>query len=158
MFVLHLTAADYNIDRDKMIRPGDAMAIDLRTTYLLLENGGDTIELPVGDDFWQQLMSGNPTDPVIKRLAGSDGRMLSAYEMAEDWDHWENHPAGDEVLMLMSGEMTILLEEAAGVREIRLGPGGTCIIPRGVWHTARVPMPSHLIAITPGRGTGHRPR
>ena len=134
------------------------MPIDLRTTYLLLENDGEAVELPVDDDFWNQLMSDDPADPKVKRLAESDGRMVSAYEMSSDWDHWENHPAGDEILILVSGEMTILLEESDGVRESRLGPGSTCVVPRGVWHTANVPMPSYLIAITPGQGTGHKPR
>lgn len=133
------------------------MPIDLRKTFLLLENDGEAVELPVGDDFWQQLMSDSPGDPKIKRLAESDGRMLSGYEMSADWDHWENHPAGDEILILVSGEMTVLLEESDGVREVRLGPGSTCVVPRGVWHTAKVSMPSQLIAITPGKGTEHRP-
>ncbi|MBZ0135269.1 MAG: cupin domain-containing protein [Planctomycetes bacterium] len=132
------------------------MPIDLRTTYLLLENDGDALELPVSDDFWQQLMSDNPQDAKAQRLATSDGRLVSGFEMSADWDHWENHPAGDEVLILVSGEMTILLEEETGVREWRLGPGSTCVIPRGVWHTAKIPLPCQLIAITPGRGTRHR--
>lgn len=133
------------------------MTIDLQSTYLLLENDGSAIDLPVTDDFWDQLMSGAPTDAKIKRLAESDGRMLSSYLMEADWDHWENHPAGDEVLILTSGRMTMLLEEPSGLREIELTPGRTCVIPKGVWHIAKVPESSQLIAITPGQGTKHRP-
>lgn len=132
------------------------MTLDLRTTYLLLENDGDSLELPVTDDFWSQL-SGQPTDPAIKRLAESDGRMLAGYEMKGDWDHWEMHPAGDEVLILLSGRMTLILEEGSGERLVELAAGRAVIVLRGVWHTAHVPEPGTLIGITPGKGTEHRP-
>ncbi|MCA8945376.1 MAG: cupin domain-containing protein [Planctomycetes bacterium] len=132
------------------------MPIDLRKTYLLLENDGDALKLPVTDDFWQQL-SGTPTAPVIKRLAKSDGRMLAAYEMKEDWDHWEMHPGGDEVLILVSGRMTLVLEEGSGERLVEMTAGQTFVVPKGVWHTGKVPEPSTLIGITAGKGTEHRP-
>ena len=133
------------------------MKLDLQSTFLLLDTNGDTVELPVTDDFWQQLMSGKPADPKIKLLAASEGRMVSAYEMTDDWDHWENHPAGDEVLIVLSGGMTLILEENTSERLIKMTTGTTSIVPRGVWHTAKVTEPTTLIAITPGRGSGHRP-
>ncbi|MCA8916687.1 MAG: cupin domain-containing protein [Planctomycetes bacterium] len=133
------------------------MKLDLQSTFLLLDTDGDTIELPVTDDFWQQLMSGKPADPKIKLLAASEGRMVSAYEMTDDWDHWENHPAGDEVLVVLEGAMTLILEEGSEERLIELTAGKTAIVPRGVWHTAKVAMPTTLLAITPGQGSGHRP-
>lgn len=150
------------------------MAINLNKTYLLLETDGEAVELPVGDDFWEQLESGNPTDPKIKRLAESDGRMLSRYDMRDDWGHWERHPAGDEILILVSGRMTILVESAANpsgasdadharaksgdVSRVTLRAGDTFVVPRGHWHTAEVHEPCDLIAITAGQATEHRPR
>lgn len=132
--------------------------IDPLQTYLLLEPEGDSVVLPGGGPFWQQLMSGNPTDPGIRRLVDSEhGRLLSAFAMNSDWTNWEMHPAGDELLFMFEGEATFLLELPEGVREVELVAGGLLIVPRGVWHTAKVRAPSRLLAITSGQGTQHRP-
>jgi mannose-6-phosphate isomerase-like protein (cupin superfamily) len=132
--------------------------IDLSKNYLLLEPDGTSVLLPGGGDFWGQLMSGNPTDPGIRQLTGSkNGRLLSALSMSADWTNWEMHPAGDEILFMLEGKATFVLELAAGLREIVLGAGRLLVIPQGVWHTARLSEPSRLLAITAGAGTEHRP-
>jgi mannose-6-phosphate isomerase-like protein (cupin superfamily) len=132
--------------------------IDLFKNYLLLESDGDAITLPGGGDFWSQLMSGNPVDAGIRRLMGSEhGRLFSALDMGSDWTNWEMHPAGDEVLVMVQGAVTFRFEEAAGTREIELTAGRVLIVPRGVWHTAKVHTPTRLLAITAGQGTQHRP-
>jgi mannose-6-phosphate isomerase-like protein (cupin superfamily) len=131
--------------------------IDLLKNYLLLDADGTAIRLPGGMDFWSQLMSGNPTDSGIRRLMESgQGRLLSVLNMAADWTNWEMHPAGDEILFMLEGEATFLLELADSVREIELVSGRLLVIPRGVWHTAKVSKPSRLLAITMGHGTRHR--
>jgi mannose-6-phosphate isomerase-like protein (cupin superfamily) len=131
--------------------------MDLQTTYLLLEKNGDAVELPITDDFWDQLMSGNPTNAAAKRLMQSDGRMVSAYAMNADWTSWEMHPAGDEVLILLKGKMTLVLEEGSAEKLIKLTAGKAAIVPKGVWHTAKMSAPIVLLAITAGAGTLHRP-
>jgi len=132
--------------------------IDLLRNYLLLESDGAAIPLPGGGEFWGQLMSGNATDPGIRRLIGSDhGRLLSALNMEADWTNWEMHPAGDEILFMLEGNATFLLEYTDGVKEITLNAGRLLIVPRGVWHTAKVSSPARLLAITAGQGTQHRP-
>ena len=131
--------------------------LDLQSTYLLLEKNGDAVELPITDDFWDQLMSGNPTNPAAKRLMNSDGRMVSAYAMDADWNNWEMHPAGDEVLILLKGKMTLVLEEGRDERLVKLTVGKAAIVPKGVWHTAKMSAPIVLLAITAGSGTQHRP-
>ena len=131
--------------------------IDLSENYLLLEPGGAAVLLPGGMDFWSQLMSGNPTDPGIRRLMESEqGRLLSASSMDADWTNWEMHPAGDEILFMLEGEATFLLEIDASVKEIELVSGRLLVIPRGVWHTAKVSKPARMLAITAGHGTQHR--
>lgn len=132
--------------------------IDLSTNYLLLEPNGKAVLLPGGGEFWRQLMSGDVTDPGIRQLQGSkNGRLLSALSMSADWTNWEMHPAGDEILFMLEGKATFVLELATGSREVVLSAGRLLVIPQGVWHTARVREPSRLLAITAGAGTEHRP-
>jgi mannose-6-phosphate isomerase-like protein (cupin superfamily) len=132
--------------------------IDLSKNYLLLEPDGTSAILPGGADFWSQLMSGKATDPGIQRLMGSEkGRLLAALPMGADWTHWEMHPAGDEILFLLEGKATFVLELPDGLKEIALGAGRLLVIPQGVWHTAKVSQPGRLMAITAGQRTQHRP-
>ena len=132
--------------------------IDLLKNYLLLEPDGAAVLLPGGGDFWSQLMSGNPTDPGIRQLIGSEhGRLLSALSMGADWKNWEMHPAGDEMLFMLEGKATFVLDLSDGLKEVALNPGRLLVIPKGVWHTAKVSEPARLLAITTGQGTQHRP-
>jgi mannose-6-phosphate isomerase-like protein (cupin superfamily) len=132
--------------------------IDLSKNYLLLEPDGTAVRLPGGQDFWRQLMSGDATDPGIRQMIGSsNGRLLSALSMSADWTIWEMHPAGDEILFMLEGEAIFVLELATGLSEVVLSAGRLLVIPRGVWHTAKVSNLSRLLAITAGAGTEHRP-
>jgi len=132
--------------------------LDPLQTYLLLETDGTAVPLPGGETFWTQLMSGRPTDAGVQRLMGAThGRLLSAIPMDEDWTNWERHPAGDEILFLVSGELTLVLEEDGEERFLELKAGKLAIVPRGVWHTARMSTACVLLALTDGLGTEHRP-
>lgn len=131
--------------------------IDLLQNYLLLERDGEAVLLPGGGDFWSQLMSGDPADPGIRRLLGSEhGRLLSGLSMGADWTNWEMHPAGDEILFMLEGKATFILDLSDGLKEVVLSEGRLLVIPRGVWHTAKVSEPARLLAITAGQGTQHR--
>lgn len=132
--------------------------IDLSKNYLMLDPDGTAVRLPGGGDFWSQLMSGNAADPGIRRLMGSEkGRLVSAISIGANWTNWEVHPAGDEILIMLEGQATFVLELSDGLREIVLSAGRSLVIPKGVWHTAKVSQPAHLLAITAGLGTQHRP-
>jgi mannose-6-phosphate isomerase-like protein (cupin superfamily) len=132
--------------------------IDLLKNYLLLDPDGTAVLLPGGGDFWGQLMSGDATDSGIQRLIGSEkGRLVSAVSMGADWTHWEMHPAGDEILFMIEGKATFVLNLADGLREVALSAGRLLVVPKGVWHTAKVSEPARLLAITAGTGTQHRP-
>jgi mannose-6-phosphate isomerase-like protein (cupin superfamily) len=131
---------------------------DLFENYLFLDTDGTAVVLPGGAEFWRQLMSGQATDPGVRRLMGSEkGRLLSALSMSTDWTNWEMHPAGDEILVMLEGKATFVLDFADHVREIALSAGRLLVIPKGVWHTAKVSEPARLLAITAGSGTQHRP-
>jgi len=103
-------------------------------------------------------MSGDAADPGIRRLMVSEkGRLLSVLSMAADWTNWEMHPAGDEILFMLEGKATFILDLPDGLKEIALNSGRLLVIPKGVWHTAKVSEPARLLAITAGLGTQHRP-
>jgi len=90
---------------------------------------------------------------------GVDGRLVSLYRFTENWDMWEMHPAGHEVVTCIEGTMTLYQEEADGSQSsITLRAGDYAINPPGVWHTADVEGSATALFITPGAGTEHRPR
>ena len=68
----------------------------------------------------------------------------------------ERHPDGDELLFLVSGRVTLHLEEDGEERLVDLGPGEAFIVPRGVWHRVVLSEPSQLVHITPGPRGDHR--
>ena len=74
------------------------------------------------------------------------------------WDSWERHPAGEEIVVLVSGRVDLIQEIDGEERVVALTPGTAVINPRNVWHTANVHEPGDALFITPGRGTEHRPR
>jgi mannose-6-phosphate isomerase-like protein (cupin superfamily) len=90
---------------------------------------------------------------------GEEGRLVSMFTFTEDWGMWEMHPAGEEVVVCLSGAMVLTQEFPDGHREtVRLEPGEYAINPRGVWHTADISGEASALFITAGAGTQNRPR
>jgi len=91
---------------------------------------------------------------------GAEGRLVSCYEFSVSWDSWEMHPAGDEVVYLISGAVQLVQEFPDGRRETaRLAAGEYTINPPGVWHTMDLEtLQAQALFITAGIGTQHRPR
>jgi len=50
----------------------------------------------------------------------------------------------------------LLMEQPGGLREVPLSQRAATVIPKGVWHTAKVSEPSRMLFVTMGRGTRHR--
>jgi mannose-6-phosphate isomerase-like protein (cupin superfamily) len=127
-----------------------ARVFDLETTYVHLSDGPDAKLAPVTPDFWRTL-DGNP------ELRG--GRLVTAHRFTEDWPHWEMHPAGEELVVLVAGSLDLELEDPRGERRLLpLRGRGAVLIPRGTWHWARVHEPSEMWFVTYGEGTQHRGR
>lgn len=122
-------------------------AFDLETTYLSLDGSGGVTALPVGPDFWE----------TIDQTDAATGTLVGVYAMRADWPHWEMHPAGDEVLVLLEGALTMILDGGDGERRLAMTPGTTVVVPAGTWHRALVAEPGRLLALTFGEGTRHRP-
>src|SRR5438309_12085246 len=126
-------------------------AHDVFRQYLHVQDDGRTDALPVSDSFWEELMSGKY--PQLEH-----GRLLSAFTFGESWTSWERHPAGDEVVVLLSGAADVVLDEPDGERIVRLDAAGDYVlIPRGTWHTTRTTVPTKMLFLTPGAGTEHKP-
>ncbi len=90
---------------------------------------------------------------------GSEGRLVSLYDFTADWDVWEMHPLGDEVVVCLSGELTLIQERPDGsLHSEPLTAGQYLINPAGTWHTANVPEAASVLFITAGEGTQGRPR
>jgi len=87
-----------------------------------------------------------------------DGLTIGAPLMTREPPHaGEMHPDGDELLFLLSGNITVVLEDEEPPRRVSLAPGQALIVPRGVWHRVLLAEPSQVLHITPGPGGEHRP-
>jgi hypothetical protein len=76
---------------------------DLATTCLRLRNDASIEPLPVNDDFWPRIMSGALGTFHHEYLVTMHG-------FDSDWPNWEAHPNGDEVVCLLEGRVTMVLE------------------------------------------------
>ena len=95
-------------------------------------------------------------DELDRRFARFKGHVLvSIFEFDKDWPSWERHPAGDEIVCLLSGRATFVLDDG---KRIELSePGSFVIVPKGAWHTAKTTVPTKMVFVTPGEGTENRP-
>jgi mannose-6-phosphate isomerase-like protein (cupin superfamily) len=89
---------------------------------------------------------------------GAEGRLVMIFDGDGPGDHWESHPAGDEVVVCLSGAVTVVRDTDGMLTQVRLGPGQATVNPAGVWHTVDLDGPGRILTITAGAGTGHRPR
>lgn len=125
-------------------------ALDLSSTYLRLRPDASIEPLPVGSDFWQRIAAGQLGEFHNEYLVVSH-----AFET--DWDMWEMHPMGDEIVCLLSGSATFILEREGRPHAIELSESGRyVIVPKGTWHTAKAHGPCRMLFITAGEGTQHR--
>ena len=104
-------------------------AFNLESTFVNLRADHSASALKVGPRFWST---------IDKRTDLGDGRLMGCTPQTKDWPIWERHPAGEEILVLLSGELEM-------------------VVPRNTWHRALVKRPGNLMFITPGAGTEHRP-
>lgn len=129
------------------------------STLYQLENtairiGPDTAVEPLRMDasFWQRLGAGELGDFHNEFL-------VTCHRSDGTWSQSEMHPAGDEVVALLSGRVTFVLEHPEGEQRLELTePGAFVVVPRGVWHHAEDAAAATLLFITAGEGTEHRPR
>lgn len=120
---------------------------DLESTYLALDGKGGVVQMPVAADFWE----------TIGSSPAAHGTLVGIYRGDKDWPHWETHPAGDEVLVLIDGALTMILKNKMQEEHVPMKPGDTLIVNAGIAHRALARGPYRLLALTYGRGTEHSP-
>ena len=89
---------------------------------------------------------------------GPEGRMVVIFDGEGPGDHWERHPAGDEVVACLSGQLTVARDTDGPTEQVVLGPGEATVDPAGAWHVVDMAGPTRILTITPGVGTEHRRR
>lgn len=124
------------------------MALDPRHTYVHLADDGNARSVS-GESFWQF--------PPAELAPYGKGWLISEYAFMQDWPTWEMHPHGDEFVYLLSGNVELQLDRGGWVEKIVLEGSGAVVVPRGVWHTAKVRAPSRMLHVTRGEGTATRP-
>jgi mannose-6-phosphate isomerase-like protein (cupin superfamily) len=131
--------------------PDNNEPYNLSSTYLRLR-GDVTIETLAGDaTFWPRLMSGQLGDFHNEYL-------MTIFDYAQDWAHWEMHPLGDELVCVLSGTALMVFEQVGQPQSIRLDkPGDFVRVPKGTWHTAKINAACRMLFVTAGEGTQMRP-
>lgn len=90
---------------------------------------------------------------------GVEGRLVMISKFSESWTTWEVHPKGHELVVCLSGRLTLHQEAPGGsVTTVTLEPNQAAINDPGVWHTADIDGEATALFITAGVGTEHRPR
>lgn len=131
------------------------MPAALTTNFIHLGRGATAIAQPdFTDGAWYEAYGARQGGD------GAEGRLVSLFSFAADWDSWEMLPEGEEVVVCTAGRMTLHQEFADGtLASVTIGAGEYAINPRGCWHTADiVGGPATALFITPGLGAQTRPR
>jgi len=124
-----------------------AGAYPLGEYFAQLAGEGDCLPVKVDAAFWDTGVSALPL-----------GRLVSMFESASDWQVWECHPQGEELIIQIDGEMVLILDRDGGEERVPLRAGEFAVVSKGVWHTADVTVPGRAIYITPGERTQSRER
>jgi len=124
--------------------------LDLLSTFVVMHPDRSATPIDVTPSIYQEL---------DERFDGFRGRVLiSCFAFDSDWSSWERHPAGDEIVCLLSGSVTMALDRD-GVEEVFQlhDTGSYVVVPKGTWHTARTTVATRMLFVTPGEGTENKP-
>jgi mannose-6-phosphate isomerase-like protein (cupin superfamily) len=123
--------------------------LQLDRTYAVLGPDLRVTPIPVTPGVYEELDA---------RFAGFKSHVLvSLFAFDRDWPTWEIHPAGDEIVVLLSGRATLKLQTREGERQTVLSEAGSYfVVPRNTWHTAKTSEHTRMLFITPGEGTENR--
>ena len=124
-------------------------AIDIAKSFIHLCAGGGAEIVDVTPSFWRAAHE-------------REGLVLGAFDFTSPRDlhssMQEMHPEADEVLLLVSGSLDVILEQDDAQRTIALETGQAAIVPRGVWHHLEMRGPGRLVFINSRAGMRSRSR
>jgi len=144
-----MAALKSNLGRHTRKSRGNLMSLNPQRTYVHLAEDGVATQLPGGEEFWSM--------PEAEMERYGNGWLISEFEFEADWPNWEMHPNADEFVYLLSGSVEVHLERPEGLHKVALKGSGAVVVPRGIWHTAKVAAPSRMLHVTRGAGTELRP-
>lgn len=124
--------------------------LHIESEFVVFDPRLEATALEVHSDFFKEL---------DQRGDGFKGHLLmSSFAFDSDWETSEMHPMGDEVVVLLFGEATFILDIPNNKQQVTLTePGSYVIVPRGVWHTAKTTVSTRMLFFTAGEGTQNRP-
>jgi len=85
-----------------------------------------------------------------------EGHLLGVFPISKPDDlhiEWEMHPAGDEILIMLTGELPVEYSGGSHGGTSSLGQGHATVIPKGVWHRLVLRTPGLLLSLSPLEGT-----
>ena len=108
--------------------------------------------LPTGS---ASLLQGDAIKTELRRLPG--GQVLGVFQISTSSDlHsdvWEMHPAGDEVLLMLTGRLEVEYSDQSRHGASSLESGHGIVMPRGIWHRLVLREPGVLLALSAPQGT-----
>ncbi len=114
-------------------------AFDIVGTVLHLDGTSPITTAPNESAFWAER----------ERHELGAGQVLSTFRYRETWDFQERHPDGDELAVVLTGEVDVLLDDGTGEKAVRVPTGCGAIVPAGTWHRLAVFEPSTVLFVTP---------
>jgi mannose-6-phosphate isomerase-like protein (cupin superfamily) len=120
------TPATFELGRETLVHLGP----DLTVTALAVD-----------DAFW--------THRAADRPELAEGRIVCLGDYGATWSWWERHPDGDELVLVVSGQVDFVLEDESGRRTVTLAADQCAIVPAGTWHRAVVDAPCRMLFVTP---------
>ncbi|MDH3747025.1 MAG: hypothetical protein OER97_02365 [Gammaproteobacteria bacterium] len=121
----------------------------LDSTFVVTDSNFVAETIGVTDTIWADI------DATYGDFKGRT--LISSFAFADAWPTWEMHPAGDEFVCLLDGDVEMTLALPDGDKTVRLSESGAFVlVPKGIWHTANPHRPTRMLFVTPGQGTENR--
>ena len=102
----------------------------------------------IGSSLWCDLVAGEHN---------TGGALFGVYQVSTNEEvhssQWERHPFSDELVGIVSGAMTLFLDDTTGFNSIKLTSLTAVIIPAGVWHRFEVTDPTLMFSLARRNGT-----
>ena len=117
-----------------------APALNLARQYVHRGQDGMTLALDVTATLFSE---------ILANAALRSGTLVGIIHLEEGLSHWECHPAGDEILYLLSGAIDMTIDGEDGTETLALTPDQAVVIPRNSWHQAMIHEPSRVLFVTP---------
>jgi mannose-6-phosphate isomerase-like protein (cupin superfamily) len=123
--------------------------LQIAETFVVMSSSFQADTVAVTENLYAEL------DQAYGDFAGRS--LISSHTFSNDWPTWEVHPNGDEVVVLVSGAAEMVLAAEGGDETMLLNEAGQfVVVPKGVWHTAKISSPTQMMFITPGEGTENK--